>query len=184
MTTATTQQVRKYELMVIISGELTEKEQEHEVAEVKKILAEHTRNIFHEESWGRRDLSYKIRRQGRGYYVIFDFEAVPESVKELSMNVKLHPTILRHMIVALADQYQPNSYREIILQKLQQQQSRKPTEVKRDVPAEAVRQPSVDGAPPQQQSAPLESEIEAQAKLKKVEKKLEQILENPDIDVR
>lgn len=159
--------------MVIISGDLTEKEFEKELDEVRGMLKEASTAIDYEESWGKRDLAFKIKRQGRGFYVIFDFHAVPEAIKELTGNVKLHPTVLRHIIVSLPDDYVSGKYKETMVHRRKQEQDeQEEARVKRHA---ATAQDDLD--------AEARAAASAKAKPSKPEKNLDEIVSNPDINV-
>lgn len=173
---ATTEDIltRKYELLCIFSGELIEKDFERELGEVKKMLTDAGARVFHEELWGRRDLAYPIKRQSRGYYAHFDFEASPAALAEFRAAVRLMPSILRSLIVILPENYDPEGFKKpILFGKRDEMREAKRKEAAATVPAEAapVEKAKVAG-------------VEDEERLKKVEKKLEQILENPDIDIR
>lgn len=163
---------RFYELMVIISGDLTEKEFEKELDEVRGMLKEAATAIDYEESWGKRDLAFKIKRQGRGFYVIFDFHALPEAIKELTANVKLHPTVLRHIIVSLPEDYVSGSYKTAMVHRRKQEQDeQEEARVKRHAAT------AQDDAEAEARSAKNAS------KAAKSEKNLDEIVSNPDINV-
>ena len=51
------------------------------------------------QDWGIRDLAYPIRKQPRGTYVLAQYTARPEVVKELERNLKLADEILRFISV-------------------------------------------------------------------------------------
>ncbi len=163
-------EARFYELMVIISGELTEKEFEKELDDVRAMLKEASTHIDYEESWGKRDLAFKIKRQARGYYVIFDFHAMPEAIKELSTSVRLHPTVLRHLLIQNADDYNPTAYKEAMVRrrKLDEEEESREKQPKKEV---------VHVAAPV-----VESDAEEKAP-KKPKKSVDDIVSNPDIQM-
>lgn len=159
--------LRFYELMVIISGELTEKEFEKELDEVRSMLTEAAAVIDYEESWGKRDFAFRLKRQNRGYYVIFDFHAEPHQIKELTSNIKLHPTVLRHIIVQMPDDYVPGSYKE--------------TMVHRRKPEDEEEAPRAGKVPISNENIDKESLNSVTKQSGKSEKNLDEIVDNPDI---
>ncbi|MBI2453912.1 30S ribosomal protein S6 [Candidatus Peregrinibacteria bacterium] len=174
---------RKYELMVIFSGNLTESAFEKELEDLKKALQEASKGITNEEKWGRREFAYRLNRQKAGYYAVFDFEADPSAIAELRANVKLNPQILRHLLIILPDNYEPGRYRDLVLTR-----ERKDIADKKKLPVRASAEPSVPSAKeaPQKPSAAISEDDQKaqQEKLKSVEKKLEAILDNPNIEIR
>ncbi|MBP9718261.1 30S ribosomal protein S6 [Candidatus Gracilibacteria bacterium] len=181
---ATTEEVdlRQYELMFILSGDLAEREFEVELGEVKKIINESIDKITYEESWGRRNLMHKIKKQRHGYYILMNFMADPAKIMDLNMNLKIYPAVLRHLMMVMPNSYVPGSYKTVAFKP--DEVDEEGTEQQRGV---SSRKPSVR---PRREMPGItvkdvqENEVVTQEKMKKVEKKLEQILENPDIDVR
>lgn len=49
--------------------------------------------------WGKRTLSYSIRKQDTGYYVVANFEAEGGALPEFERAIKLDEGVLRHLIV-------------------------------------------------------------------------------------
>lgn len=178
MTTA--QEVRKYELMVIFSGDLSEADLAKEIDELRKILKEDTQGVTYEDSWGKRNLAYKIKRQSHGYYVVFNFAAAPNAILELRAGIKLNPHTLRHLLVAVPDDYESGRQDKDFV-RLNESRERKPM-----VPAVAPKKPEAEASPPveEEKKKPVLAGKEEEDQLKTVEKRLEKILENPDIDIR
>jgi len=173
--------------MVILSGDLTESDFEKELGEIRKALKENTKAITYEDLWGRRDLSYRLKKQRNGYYAIFDFNAAPDSLTELRMNMKLNPHVLRHLLIALPENYESGKYKTMVLPEEKPASEEKKRIIKRVVPAELERTPTSVasvGAPQEEAKKPIVAGKEEEEKLKKVEKKLEEILENPDIEIK
>ena len=173
-------ELRQYELMLLLSGELPEKDFERELAEVKKLMAEHIGKITYEELWGKRNLSYKIKKQSRAYYIVFNFEADPSKITDLNMNIKIYPAVLRHFTMALPTGYDPLAYKTT---RLKESDRREGADEKEEVKPRAAATTMHSTPRRPEMSVPM-VDADPQEKLKKVEKKLEQILENPDIDVR
>lgn len=170
--------IKKYELMLIFSGEMPEGDFEKQLEELRKFLKENTQKVFHEEVWGRRNLAYRVKRQSRGYYAIFDFEAVPSAIAEIRTNVKFIPSVLRHIIVELPPRYEPGKYHD--LRATEKKDARRPAFAKAAAskqvqPAQTFLQPELK---------PTIAGKKEEQELETVEKKLEKILENPDIDIR
>ncbi|MBI5412905.1 30S ribosomal protein S6 [Candidatus Peregrinibacteria bacterium] len=191
-TAAPTQEIRKYELMVIFSGDLSEADLEKEIDELRKTLKEDTQGVTYEDSWGKRDLAYKIKRQSRGYYVVFNFAATPHAILELRSGVKLNHHILRHLLVSVGDDYEPGR-QDKDLTRLDESMERRPripsassSERKVEMVKEAAAKKVLveEEAEEKQKKKPVLAGKEEEDQLKTVEKRLEKILENPDIDIR
>lgn len=177
----TTTDIRPYELMVILSGDLPDGDYEKTLAEIRKIIQEGSKAITHEDIWGRKDLAYRLKRQARGYYAIFHFSAGAENIKELRSNIKLHPTVLRHLLIAIPESYVPGRYNEIVLREEKSAAEKAAIQRKSDGKKLILEKKAL---PEKEGVAPALAGKQEEEQLKKVEKKLEQILENPDIDIR
>src|SRR5580704_18472901 len=51
------------------------------------------------EQWGLRNLAYRIRKNKKGHYVLFNLDAPPEAVTELERNMRLNEDVLRFLTV-------------------------------------------------------------------------------------
>lgn len=88
--------VNKYELLVIIHPE---KDSSKVISQIEKLLKKFGGKVETKDEWGMRALSYPIKKQGEGYYVLFIIEIEPAQVKLLNEALGLEEDILRQMIV-------------------------------------------------------------------------------------
>jgi small subunit ribosomal protein S6 len=51
------------------------------------------------EQWGLRNLAYRINKNKKGHYVLFNLDAPPAAVAEMERNMRLHEDILRYLTV-------------------------------------------------------------------------------------
>ena len=49
--------------------------------------------------WGKRTLSYPIRKKDTGYYVVANFNAEPAALPEFERAIKLDEGVIRHLVV-------------------------------------------------------------------------------------
>lgn len=176
--TTTPSELKKYELMLIVSGELPEAQFEKELSELRKLLQENTKGISSEDLWGKRDMAYRVKQQWRGYYAVFDFTAAPEAIAELRANIKLNPVVLRHLLISLPEDFDASKYKDFMLpeEKPAQEPRRRSVPLRSASPRPVVVEKSSE--------KPVLAGKEEEEQLKTVEKKLEKILENPDIDIK
>lgn len=90
--------MNKYEVM-FIARPLEEVEVDPIVELVTNLLTKNGCNIEKVDRWGKRHLAYPVKKQSDGYYVLINFEADPSVIKEIDRVMKIHETILRHLIV-------------------------------------------------------------------------------------
>jgi small subunit ribosomal protein S6 len=55
------------------------------------------------EQWGLRNLAYRINKNKKGHYVLFNLDASPEAVAEMERNMRLHEDILRFMTIRVEE---------------------------------------------------------------------------------
>lgn len=91
--------MQKYELMIIISGQLPEDLARQISGKVKKTIEELGDKSILEDFWGRRKLAYKISGQDHGYYDVFVFSMLPEKVAKFENELKIIGEVVRFLIV-------------------------------------------------------------------------------------
>jgi small subunit ribosomal protein S6 len=55
------------------------------------------------EQWGLRNLAYRINKNKKGHYVLFNIDASPAAVAEMERNMKLHEDVLRFMTIRVEE---------------------------------------------------------------------------------
>ena len=53
------------------------------------------------EQWGLRSLAYRINKNKKGHYVLFNLDAPPAAVAEMERNMRISEDILRFMTVSV-----------------------------------------------------------------------------------
>lgn len=90
--------MRKYEVMYILRPDLEEEAVQAAVEKYKAII-ENGGTITKEDVMGKRRLAYEINKFLDGVYVLVNFEAAPEVVKELDRLMKISDDVIRYLIV-------------------------------------------------------------------------------------
>ena len=90
--------MRTYEVLFILSPQVTEEEATALIAEFKRIAESTGATLKSEDAWGRRRLAYPIQKFNEGIYHLFVFES-GASLAELDRRMKNSDRVLRHMIV-------------------------------------------------------------------------------------
>jgi len=90
---------REYEVMYIISPEVSDEAIPQVVERVNKWVADLGGEVTAVDEWGRRRLAYPIRKFRDGYYVVMRFRARPDVTTEFERNMRLAEDILRHLLV-------------------------------------------------------------------------------------
>ncbi|NOT09990.1 MAG: 30S ribosomal protein S6 [Gemmatimonadales bacterium] len=91
---------RPYEVVFIFDPILDEEAINQKLASFHALVAipgaEATPQYNH---WGKRTLSYPIRKRDTGYYVIANFDAEATALPEFERAIKLDEGVIRHLIV-------------------------------------------------------------------------------------
>ena len=95
--------MRDYELMVIISPDVSEEDIPGTIDKVSDFITSRGGTITEVDHWGKRKLAYPIARFREGDYVLSRFKFNPGMTAELEANLKISEMILRHLLVRLGD---------------------------------------------------------------------------------
>lgn len=90
--------MRTYEVLFILSPQVTEEESATLIADFKGIAEKNGATLKNEEAWGRRRLAYPIAKSNEGIYHLFVLES-DSSLSELDRRMKNVDRVLRHVIV-------------------------------------------------------------------------------------
>ena len=98
------EQLRDYELVLVISPEVAEEEFEAAIDSVSQFITDKGGTIADIERWGKRRLAYPIKHFAEGNYVLTRFKLGPTYGKELEANLRISEEVLRHLVVRLDGQ--------------------------------------------------------------------------------
>ncbi|MCL1903561.1 MAG: 30S ribosomal protein S6 [Oscillospiraceae bacterium] len=92
----------KYETMVVYS--LKNGEEQVEVLKQKFTrLIESSATLVGINEWGKRRLAYPINYETDGFYVLYNFDAAPEFIKEFERNLNITESVIRFLTVLRKD---------------------------------------------------------------------------------
>lgn len=103
VTTEKDEQLRDYELILVISPEVTEEEFEASIESVNRYVTDNGGSISETDKWGKKRLAYPIKHFVEGNYVLTKFQLKPELGRQLEVNLRISEEILRHLLVRLDD---------------------------------------------------------------------------------
>jgi len=90
--------MRTYEVLFILSPQVTEEEATTLINDFKGIATSNGATLKSEDAWGRRRLAYPIHKFNEGIYHLFVLES-EGSLSELDRRMKNVDRVLRHVIV-------------------------------------------------------------------------------------
>ena len=91
--------MRLYDIVVLVTPELSEDETQKVAADFRKILTDGGAEIVKDEPWGRRRLAFPIARKREAYYQYFQVSAEPAIVAEAERRMRLSDQVIRHLAV-------------------------------------------------------------------------------------
>ncbi len=91
--------VKHYELLYLISGNLTEEEVLPIKEKVKEMVKKYGAEVTAEDSLGKKKLAYPINKLHQGYYLIYEFDLDGAQLKSLDKDLRMANEVLRHVIV-------------------------------------------------------------------------------------
>lgn len=92
--------MNKYEVM-FIARPLEDAEVDPIAEFVSNLIKKNGGNVEKVDRWGKRHLAYPVKKQADGNYVLINFEADPEVIKEIDRVMKIQDDILKHLIVKI-----------------------------------------------------------------------------------
>lgn len=90
-----------YETVFIARQDLGTAQVEELTKQFSEILTTAGGKITKTESWGLRNLAYRIKKNRKGHYVLIESETSGESVIEMERNMRINEDVLRYMTIRL-----------------------------------------------------------------------------------
>jgi small subunit ribosomal protein S6 len=90
-----------YETTFIVNATLEDTQVDVIIEKVKELIAKNGGQILAAEKWGRKRLTYTIRKKNNGFYMFFEFKAPGDAIAKLERHYQLDEQILRYLTVKL-----------------------------------------------------------------------------------
>jgi small subunit ribosomal protein S6 len=90
--------MNKYEMLYILSPELSEEAREAVIAKLENLIVKDGGVVVSTDKWGMKKLQYPIQFKNEGFYVLTTFESSPEFVQELKRVIGISEGIMRRLI--------------------------------------------------------------------------------------
>ncbi len=84
-----------YENVFIFSGQLSQKSAQDKFQESLEEIKKAGGEVLKKESWGLRDLAYKIKKNSKGYYYMINCDCDPKIFKDFDTKVRQDINFLR-----------------------------------------------------------------------------------------
>jgi small subunit ribosomal protein S6 len=122
--------MRIYEELFIVRPDTLDEELDPLIEQFKGVITQAGGTIDKTEKWGIRKLAYRVLKQAEGQFVLMQFTAAPDTVKELERRMRVADAVIKFITVRIDE-------------KLKRIEKRKKAREKR-----AARKPAVPVAPP------------------------------------
>ena len=91
--------MKKYELMAIFP--LEDEKSKKGAEDVKGTLTKFGAEIEEEKQFGDRDLTYEIKKQKRGRFILFTMKLNPSKIAEIDKEFKINMNLLKYQFVRI-----------------------------------------------------------------------------------
>jgi len=91
--------MNNYEGVFILKATLDNDAQQKLLEEIKGVITKNKGEIEQVQTWGKRKLSYLIKKQSDGIYYLIDFKLAPEGVRKVESTYRLNESIIRVLII-------------------------------------------------------------------------------------
>jgi len=98
--------MRTYESIFIVHPEVVGDDQTAIIDKYKTILSDRGAEVLKVENWGVRTLAYQVKKQSKGCYVLFIFDADPSVIAEFERRMRIDEMVIKFQTVLLENGYQ------------------------------------------------------------------------------
>jgi small subunit ribosomal protein S6 len=134
--------MRIYELLFIVRPEAADEEIDPLLEQLRGVLGTAGGSLDKVDRWGVRRLAYKVGKYNDGQYILLQFSAKAETVKEIERRLRVSDSVLKFLTVRIDERLKWLEKRRKIREK---RAARKPAPA--PSPAAAV-SPALPGEPP------------------------------------
>ncbi len=101
--------MRKYETISILDPDLEEQAAQSVIEKIKSIIDQNAGTILKFEDWGKRKLTYEVKKKSMGHYILTQFSGTPALLAELERNFRVMDSVIKFQSVRLDDRHEPSS---------------------------------------------------------------------------
>jgi len=152
--------MRIYEELFILRANATDEEIDPLVEQLHQVVTTRGGTVDKSDKWGVRKLAYRLQKQNEGYYILLQFSATPETVKEVERRLRVSDLVLKFITVRIDEKLKKIEKRKKSREK---RASRKPAPAAAApaMPSFAAEPASAPGAPAPGRPAPAAPEAPA-----------------------
>ncbi len=94
--------MNSYESIMILIPEIEEKRKNEIIEKIKNLIVEYSNGAvinLEVEEMGKKKLAYEIKKKTEGYYVVINFMAEPEAIRELERYYRITDEIMKFLTI-------------------------------------------------------------------------------------
>jgi small subunit ribosomal protein S6 len=93
--------MRIYEELFILRPDTPEEETDQLIEQLSALITKHGGTVDKTDKWGIRKLAYRVQKRNEGFYVLLQFSAQPEAVKELERRMRVSDLVMKFITVRI-----------------------------------------------------------------------------------
>jgi small subunit ribosomal protein S6 len=93
--------MRIYEELFIVRPDATDEEVDPMIEQVRNVVTQAGGTLDKTEKWGVRRLAYRVAKHEEGQYILLQFTAGPETVKEIERRLRVADVVLKFITVRI-----------------------------------------------------------------------------------
>lgn len=93
--------MRIYEELFIVRPDATEEEVDPIIEQMKGVITQHGGTVDKTEKWGVRKLAYRVAKHSEGQYILLQFTAKADTVKELERRLRVNDSVIKFLTVRI-----------------------------------------------------------------------------------
>ena len=90
-----------YESVFIARQDLSATQAEALADTFQKVIEDNGGKVTKRESWGLRNMAYKVKKNRKGHYTLFNVDAPSGAITEMERQMRLHEDVLRSLSIRL-----------------------------------------------------------------------------------
>lgn len=91
-----------YENLIIINPSLSDEEIELASEKIKSQITNSGGELLKTDVWGRKKLTYEVRKQKKGFYLLLIFKAPSLTIKKLEDYYKVFDPVIKQLVVRIS----------------------------------------------------------------------------------
>ena len=93
--------MRIYEELFIVRPDATDEEVDPVIDQLKNVITQAGGTVDKTEKWGVRRLAYRVVKYNEGQYILLQFSAKPETVREVERRLRVADLVLKFLTVRI-----------------------------------------------------------------------------------